>query len=661
MKNYTKTTCLSLLLIIASTFSSYAQNFEFETKKYNWSETPESFTLDSSDKSYSTIYVFLKKYMEYATVGKENNVELYYVSHTLKYINDSKSLEDNNKIYLPVYQSQNLIGIQTRVINNGKVTFEATEKDFIQVEEDGKKYNMIALKGLAKGSMVETITKLHLDVDLYGNDYMQEQSPIKHAEFTLITAKEYEFRCKSYNGFSPIIDSIYEERRFSYAIHKNVPAMETDEKYANIRANKMRVEYVYSQNTETKKKYARWPELGRIFFDRIYTNYEKNEKELDKQLNKLGIKKMSTEAEKVFAIENFLKSNIAVERRANDAVLAADIFKRKYCSPYYMNQMFAQMLRKADINFELVLTSDKENKRFDPDLDSWSYLTDMIIYLPNSKQFIDPQATVYRAGKINSSFLGQSGLFIRTIQIGDAVTAMGSIKSIPDNPVEGSTDIENYTVDMNTAADEITLHYSRTMSGYAEQGLKSVYYLLDETERKKIFENFIKGLATDGTVTDLTVKNYNLSKKEEVEQPLIITANVKTSYYTEPVDDTKFLFKIGEVIGQQSEMYQEKPRQNLIDLSFTHVYKRTLTINIPAGYKIKGDDKLKINHTYKDSTGKDLYGFTSTYKIENNQLIVYCEEYYNQLTYPKQQFEDFKTVINAAADFNKISLLFEKQ
>ena len=53
-----------------------------------------------------------------------------------------------------------------------------------------------------------------------------------------------------------------------------------------------------------------------------------------------------------------------------------------------------------------------------------------------------------------------------------------------------------------------------------------------------------------------------------------------------------------------------------------------------------------------------IAGFTSTYSIKNNVVEVYVEEYYNQLQLAKDDIEAYTKVINAAADFNKIALIF---
>jgi hypothetical protein len=59
--------------------------------------------------------------------------------------------------------------------------------------------------------------------------------------------------------------------------------------------------------------------------------------------------------------------------------------------------------------------------------------------------------------------------------------------------------------------------------------------------------------------------------------------------------------------------------------------------------------------------GKEVIAFKSTYTYENNILKISNVEYYNVMNLPLEQYEAFKNVVNAAADFNKIVLVLEKK
>lgn len=656
-----KTATLVLMATLLLTTNVKAQNYNLTCDDYTWNEIPIKYTPDSFAKANATVILLLRKANEYRFNETTKKLELLLLYHTIIYVNDDKSVEDNNKLYFSSGETSDLLKVKARVINNGKVVYTANEKDFKEVEEKGQKFNMLAFEGLEKGFVIEyySITKSN-NFDLYDDDYFQQSAPIQNSEFYLIVPSHTDFRCKSYNGFAKINDTIVEKRHIYFGTTANIPAVDKEEKFSLINANKARVEYNYVYNRDTKQKMAKWPEIGRTFFDRVYFNYEKNVKEVDKILAKTNYQKGGSDLEKIFIIEDFLKTNISVNSEITDEETFSGTLKRKAATQYRFNQIMAMCYRKAGLPMELVLTCAKDYKRFDGDFDSWSFLRSIVFYMPTAKQFIDPSLPYKRIGTINSDYLGQDGLFIKTVEIGDVVSAIATVKNIPANDVAKSNDDEVYNITFNSEMNAIKLNYNRKMNGYAEQGLKSVYFVLDDKGKKEFIEGFVKGLAKDAKLENLKVENYNPSLLAQLNEPLHIIADLTAEHYVEPVSENKILLKVGEVIGQQSEMYQDKPRLNAIDITFTHSYNRQMVINIPAGYKVKGLDKLNMNYTYNNMQNKPAFGFVSSYKQEGEKIIISCVEYYNDINYPSAQFNDFKKVINAAADFNKITILFEK-
>jgi hypothetical protein len=105
-------------------------------------------------------------------------------------------------------------------------------------------------------------------------------------------------------------------------------------------------------------------------------------------------------------------------------------------------------------------------------------------------------------------------------------------------------------------------------------------------------------------------------------------------------------------------MYQEKQRVLPIENDYNREYHRILTFIIPEGYQIKNLEQLNLSvQPFKNNAA----GFVATYKIEGNKLIVTCDEVYNQIHFPLEEAEQYRSVINAAANFNKIVLVLEKK
>ena len=122
----------------------------------------------------------------------------------------------------------------------------------------------------------------------------------------------------------------------------------------------------------------------------------------------------------------------------------------------------------------------------------------------------------------------------------------------------------------------------------------------------------------------------------------------------------RYLLKIGELIGDQVAMYQNEERKLPVENEYNRNYERTISFAIPDGYIINNLDDLKMDLTYKDKNGDLSMGFQSNYSLSGNEVKVTINEYYKTLEYPIERFEDFRKVINAAADFNKKVLVFQK-
>ena len=85
-----------------------------------------------------------------------------------------------------------------------------------------------------------------------------------------------------------------------------------------------------------------------------------------------------------------------------------------------------------------------------------------------------------------------------------------------------------------------------------------------------------------------------------------------------------------------------------------------IKIAIPEGYKITNLEDLNMD-VFSENGDEKTMEFTCAYEVNGNILTVTCNEYYNEIRIPLSRYEEFRSVINAAADFNKITLVFEKK
>ena len=142
-------------------------------------------------------------------------------------------------------------------------------------------------------------------------------------------------------------------------------------------------------------------------------------------------------------------------------------------------------------------------------------------------------------------------------------------------------------------------------------------------------------------------------------KPLEIKADLESSAVVEKAGN-KYILKVGELIGRQSELYQNTKRQQDAENIHNQGYDREINITIPDGYKVTNLVDLNMDVFYEEK-GDRTMAFVSKYTIEGNVIKIVVNEYYKNIVYPLSIFENFRKVINAAADFNKITLVFEKK
>jgi hypothetical protein len=115
---------------------------------------------------------------------------------------------------------------------------------------------------------------------------------------------------------------------------------------------------------------------------------------------------------------------------------------------------------------------------------------------------------------------------------------------------------------------------------------------------------------------------------------------------------------MGRLIGRQIEMYEEKERNLPIAERHHRTYDRLIEIEIPEGYQITNLEDINIENTIFEDEEAIMH-FKSYYSLEGNTLKVIADEFYQKNYVPVEEYENYRKVINSAADFNEITLILE--
>lgn len=652
---------LIILILIYCLFENcYGQNFSLPyllSEKPNFSELIKDCDLTSNEE----IRLLDERAIEFAYDDKNTLFEYFYI-HIVQYVNSEEAIDRNNKIYVSLNGTKELVAYDCRVVSS-KNEIKLLGKDALKegTNENEQKVQYFAVSGAEKGSIIEYFYLIKRSANIMGNYLIfQRDIPVAKSIFKIISPINLIFTSKSYNGYSELIsDSTLKDKNYLKAQTLNIPKIKKED-FANEDANKMIVVYKLFFNTNIGKKN---PFNNGMASQNIFENISekpsnKAVKEIEKILKSSNMAFARDEENKIFRIEDYVKSNFNFIESSNDQLSNLEvIFKLKSFNSLGAIKLFYQLYELAGIDNEIVTTINRYNIKFDAEFDSWAFLDKYLLYFPSIKKYLMPSALDYRLGIVPFGYIANKGLFIKKTKVGDIYTGVGKVKNIPENTPEQTQHQLYVSAKINQTFDSLYVSSKQVYSGYYAQSYQPVFDYISADKLKEFEEDIVKSLFKDAKIKSLQIENKGCENL--MINPLVVKCDFSSSSFLDKAND-KILFKIGDLIGPQSELYQNNDRVLPIENDFNRIYLREITFIVPDGYKIKNPENLKIEVQpfIKDGDGA---GFISSYTLDENKLLVKISEYYKQLMFPKSDYEKYRSVINAAANFNKIALVLEKK
>ena len=643
---------LFLIIALATTTILGAQSSYI---KFNWQANPTLHKVDKEFEADGAVYVTDERINEY--VIETDGFYLYRTIHRTVHINNDKGIESFNKIYLPFNEGSELMDVKARTILPGGKIIEMDRKNIKDLKEEDGEYKIFALEGLTKGCEVEYYYTFKQYPSYFGREILSSQIPAMKSRFELIMPEHLVFETRSYNGLPVAEEKIENEKRHLVITDNKLTGAE-EEKYSMYQANLKRVEFKLSYNKakNATERLFTWNELAKKVYA-IYT--EMNEKELKKVkslLSDIGAK--GSEVEKITAIENYLKKhfNTRDDIPDEDAEDLVKVIKDKMASHKATCKLYVALLMAAEVKFQIVLGGDRSDYTVERNFENWNNTQNFLIYFPSTKKYLAPTEIEYRYPWFPPSWGATNGLFCVSTTIGNFTTAVAEIKNIAMEDVKHSYSNMDMSLKLENE-DALIISVKQSYGGYTASNYRYPFVYLPADEQNKILKEMVKFGTNSENILSSSLENRELEQTDPY-KPFVINATVKSPNLVERAGE-RIIIKVGEVIGEQAQMYETKPRATTIDVSFPHLLERTIEIIIPEGYQVKNLSDLNINEVYKENDQLTM-GFVSSYVLEKNLLKIKIVETYNKVTYSKEQYESFKKIINAAADFNKIVLVLDK-
>jgi len=649
---------ISTLFLTLLTVFVFAQEPFY--KSYTWDENPIKDITTNSDEE---IICFKDKIVTEFIYDSENKLTEYFLIHKIYWLNSDDIIESYNKVYLPYSSQSKLVVNKARVISKDGKIIELDDSKILTAkdEETKREYKYYAFEGLEKGSFIEYYYVLNRSPDFDGKRLNFQTNHNKYnIDFELFAPKNLWFKFKSYNQLNEVIyDSTFTEK-IRWNLHMDsLPLLENESQSPYDALVGYLVYNLYYNSTTKTYDISSYKNISQNMYDFYYASIEsKSAKNINKIIGELKLKNEKDETNKIRKIEDFIKENYHVVNGGGPEFRELSfVLDKKIGSNQGIMRLYIAIFEALEIQHEIVITCDRSDNKFDKDFESYNFLDEYLLYFPKIKKYISPFEITSRLGFPEPLLTNNYGLFIKQIQMGEFKTGVGKIKFI--EPVSHTETYSKIFTTVTFDKDDLTkttLDMVLETGGYYSMNYQTIIHLLKEQDKEDLINEQIKFISQEMTIVSKKLENDN--PKSFGYKPYKITAQVTSEDFVEKAGD-KYLFKVGELIGPQQEMYQDNDRKLVLENDFKRSYHRELTVSIPDGYTITNLEKINIQNVYKED-GEIFFEFHSHYKMDGNTLTIICDEYYTVVEIPSTIFEEYRKVINSAADFNKLTLVLAK-
>lgn len=623
-----------------------------------WSGHPAIHSIDTPYNKESAVILLDTRRIEFVDSGN-GKITKYRTVHRIIHVNDDKGIESFNKIYISYHDTSDIIDMRARAILPDGSVREISKADIKDYrKEDGQSYKIFAMEGLEKGSEVEFYYTIKYSSNFFGEEYLQGTVPILDARVEILAPDSLVFQLRGYNCTITVSDTTVGHIKTYATRLTGIPGVEK-EKYAAYEVNLSRVEYRLSYNTANGSDHIRlntWNVLAQHMHAVYETFSEKELNQVKDIIEPNGWQDLPDDKQKIMAVENYLKKQFTTGDDISDQHAASIewMIKNRIASRLGMIRLYAAIFTKLGIDQQIVLTCDRSQKFIDKTFENWDNTDNFLFYFPATKKFLAPGLAYMRYPWINPQLAGGNGVFCQSTTIGTYTTAIAVIKPVPLEDFSESYTNLHATLRFNTRLDSLQLDFLETDGGYPILDARAAYAISDPEDRRTMLKEIARMATNSEKILSSSVENGKIEDCND-NKPFTLRECILTAGLLENAGKN-ILVKLGQVIGPQSELYQEKPRQFPVQLDYPHSLERFIDFIVPPGYTIKNPDDLTVRQEFK-SAGVTTLGFVSTYKMDGDTVHIHILETYRNMNYPLSEYENFKKVINAAADFNKVTLV----
>ena len=652
---------LAVLLLFALAAPAQTLPPDLVHAGYNWDEKRhQRLPISAEEAEYPAIILRDFTSLEYYYDKGRKDLRLFATEHRIVRVNSSDGIERFNKIVVPVLESGAPVDIKARTISpRGEVReVKAADMKELKDQEGGRGFRVFAVDGVEKGSEVEYYYTRERTFNHFGSEILQSETAARDVTFELISPATLTFEARVYHGPAVVVDTTIVGHRALRLTLKTVLALR-EEAFANVQAQRMRVEYklAYMANNGQVRQFT-WADASQYVYRTLTALSKDDVKAVAKVLAVAKLPTAGPLPERIAAAENYVKLNFNLEETASPSL--SQMVATHNAPEAGFTHLLAAIYHTLGIDFELVVTSGRDGSSFDGSFDTWNYLDHFALYFPATGQFLAPGRPEFRYGMLPAEWTAGSGLFIKGVALGNTVSAVGKVKDIPALTAEQSPHDIDVTVTFAPDLSNSTLQLRQTLGGYPALQIQPFWALIPEAKRTELMQQLQKSIVPDASnFQKLAVRNVERGLSP-LTKPFIIESQLESAALLDKAGP-RYLFKIGTLLGPQTELYQKEERQFDVENDNNRRYLCTIRFDVPAGYTVRNLQDLNVDVKAGADAAKPDFDFHSSYTQQGQTVTVTVAENYRQVRWPKADFEAFRAVVNASANWNKVVLVLDKK
>ena len=635
---------LGFLLIVLSV-NSFSQSY----LNINWDDK----TVDLETSDHDLQGIFSNHYVEYFNSKFSDEVYIYETHHMKTKINKITD-DSNNDIFISKINVSEIVDVKSKIINDDTTATYGFEemKKMINKSTSTENYNYYKIPGIKEKDVVEVIYTVKRDFNFNGNKIIEESYPILSSKFILIE-NDFKSNIKIYNSFNSFVeDTLIDGKKSKIINFKNLDAT-SNEQYSTPIANKTKVSYQCYENREDVLQTEYWKNLVQNLRELFFpSSINPIAIDLFNEIQKNNISIPENEISISNKIDEYIKNNFIISDDDDPNLNEISyIFDNKISNDFSIIQVYTNLLKAAKIDYEVAISCNRYFLKFDPELFDPNQLREFVIYLPNSEKYISPNRIEYRVSEAPDDLLGNYGVFIDK----NLDYYFSEITQSDKNFSEIKKKIE---ISIPKNLKKLKIKENRSFSGYWAIMNRNYVSLSENEETDFLIDYFTINGLDNKKVTNYNIKNFDISDNS-YNTPLRINSTITTTELVEEVDGLVY-FKVGKVIGLQSNLFDDNKRINEIEINFPNSYEYQIEVEIPKGYRVSDYSELNKVKEFISVDGSISAKFNSNATLNNNKINIVIKEFYKNLRYDKGRYQEFRAVINAAAKFYESSVTLEK-